>query len=839
MNIISIIVLLIIIIMMASSQVEIAPSSPFAVHNPRRRDPCFNQLVIPNDNTNSSSSSSSRHIDLWVHQPQWQTQTTTTKTTPNNDTNSNNNNDDNRGKNNDKHKHKQKQTDDKWARAREIVFDHHRHPKPERLVDEEVSNLRGVSSLVQKWRGFEAEAKFSGNRTSNTINSPDNVPPVLMTSTSAGGGGEDDPFGEDWESSSTTTNVAFSAPASSRGRDSDATEIERLRVADIIRKLTDDVVTSSESPPRPRTSVDQTTTATAEQRCCFSLSSPRIRGRQAYNDLLTQMERDKQNELQGLLGRKPVSKFSHRGRIQALLRFRFLRRGSMMEPPPHPQQGRPSNTTIQSHNKPMPSPALVHLRERVDPCAQNVSDPAAAATSLYQQGKENESNQLITNSVESCLRQDEDFDHRETSPLSRFMSQETNYESSNESLDRTFQNKEEEEETATLVQINNFTAQETNYDDELRGDCDDDPHKVSEELNNNNNNINMFWVSDVSHPEVGWQELHSDYQQQGNSTDWIDEVSRPRSDWEDLRQARYQEMLDPFVDNEEIRALLGRRSVSTFLSSGLRERIDRVMISRSEGKQSDLKSNNQTPQRKDERLPEQEEHEQEEEALVSEEDTEQDAQGGGYGDYFDEYEEAESSVGQQYDECDDYADNVTASPAPSWPQNQAHDLCDYSYQAASPCTQQSSSYYSQDNAPNSSYRSQPAIEMELIYDLRGHMEQLHQEMSELRKSIKCCMDMQMKMQRSIKNEVANAVALNHSDPKNGGRKPVKRVTSGGRCCICCKMQVDSLLYRCGHMCTCFKCAHELQWSSGKCPICRAPILDVVRTYSNHSSYKPI
>lgn len=50
--------------------------------------------------------------------------------------------------------------------------------------------------------------------------------------------------------------------------------------------------------------------------------------------------------------------------------------------------------------------------------------------------------------------------------------------------------------------------------------------------------------------------------------------------------------------------------------------------------------------------------------------------------------------------------------------------------------------------------------MELMCDLRGHMEQLHQEMSELRKAIKCCMDMQMKLQRSIKKEVA--VALNHS-----------------------------------------------------------------------------
>lgn len=72
----------------------------------------------------------------------------------------------------------------------------------------------------------------------------------------------------------------------------------------------------------------------------------------------------------------------------------------------------------------------------------------------------------------------------------------------------------------------------------------------------------MYWVSAVSHPEVGWQELHSDYEQQeGSNREWIDEVSRPRSDWEDLRQARYQEMLDPFLDNEEIRALLGRSAI--------------------------------------------------------------------------------------------------------------------------------------------------------------------------------------------------------------------------------------------------------------------------------------
>ncbi|RRT66917.1 hypothetical protein B296_00038758 [Ensete ventricosum] len=38
--------------------------------------------------------------------------------------------------------------------------------------------------------------------------------------------------------------------------------------------------------------------------------------------------------------------------------------------------------------------------------------------------------------------------------------------------------------------------------------------------------------------------------------------------------------------------------------------------------------------------------------------------------------------------------------------------------------------------------------------------------------------------------------------------------------------------RCGHMCTCFKCACQLQWNSGLCPICGSPIVDVVRTFPN-------
>ncbi|RDX89692.1 Protein neuralized, partial [Mucuna pruriens] len=105
------------------------------------------------------------------------------------------------------------------------------------------------------------------------------------------------------------------------------------------------------------------------------------------------------------------------------------------------------------------------------------------------------------------------------------------------------------------------------------------------------------------------------------------------------------------------------------------------------------------------------------------------------------------------------------------------------------------------------------------------MEQLYHEIAELRKSIKGCMDMQMQLQQSM-NPDANTV----KKEKKKEKKSHNRVPKKGNCCICYEMKVDSLLYRCGHMCTCLKCANELQWNSGKCPICRAKIVDVVRVY---------
>ena len=63
-------------------------------------------------------------------------------------------------------------------------------------------------------------------------------------------------------------------------------------------------------------------------------------------------------------------------------------------------------------------------------------------------------------------------------------------------------------------------------------------------------------------------------------------------------------------------------------------------------------------------------------------------------------------------------------------------------------------------------------------------------------------------------------------------EPVKpsEPMNGKECAVCYEQQVNSVLYTCGHICMCYDCSVKQWKTNGCCPICRAPIRDVIRTY---------
>lgn len=52
----------------------------------------------------------------------------------------------------------------------------------------------------------------------------------------------------------------------------------------------------------------------------------------------------------------------------------------------------------------------------------------------------------------------------------------------------------------------------------------------------------------------------------------------------------------------------------------------------------------------------------------------------------------------------------------------------------------------------------------------------------------------------------------------------------GKCTICLELDVDTVLYKCGHMCVCYGCGMNLKAREAACPLCRAPIRDIIRIY---------
>ncbi|KAJ1289044.1 hypothetical protein BS78_02G135100 [Paspalum vaginatum] len=583
--------------------------------------------------------------------------------------------------------------------------------------------------------------------------------------------------------------------------------------------------------------------------------APRIRGRQARLELVMRMAADRQAELHRLSQHRAVSDFPHRNRIHALLRGRFLRNGGLPEerrPPSvaarelgqlrqrHPVSGlrlenlvrgqadsqvdassahdielstndhsesRPSETTQETHERTSENISLEQIDgmaitpgfESGSPSIAEVfSGSHSQAESQDDLGQERRDWQQFPDSV---VGESERSWHENGDTISSHEG--TAVEDDHDHLP-------EANEESTSVDHLREGHEESISDDSLpempeeQHDSDHLP-AVLEELHEHNNNhvqeshgewstdgrpIEVYdeWQSDHL-PEVN-EEWHDDDESNDTADNWHDNNSDQPIDHDAALIRRANTFIpgdDDNVYSTELRELLNRRSVSNLLHSSFRENLDRLIRSYVERQGRgplpwSLEGTTPAPNSTDQNQEQQRE---------------------------DEDQELQDTVDRP----------PLVIPPPPMPPRQPlwH-----------------SELHHNNWIRQNIHRSSSDIEWEAINDLRADMARLQQGMSHMQRMLEACMDMQLELQRSVRQEVS--AALNRFIGEQGESKEI--IDDGskwinvrkGTCCICCETPIDSLLYRCGHMCTCSKCANELVRGGGKCPLCRAPIIEVIRAY---------
>ncbi|RVW39065.1 Protein neuralized [Vitis vinifera] len=564
----------------------------------------------------------------------------------------------------------------------------------------------------------------------------------------------------------------------------------------------------------------------------------RFRGRQALLDLLVRIETERQRELQGLLEHRAVSDFAHRNRIQSFLRGRFLRNERPIEEERPPSMA--ASELVQLRQRHTVSGLSSDFRNQMARwIGTSVVDPSPVGTwngYLYREWEWEGFRSRLENIVRGQVSSHSDTQTNNNSNDSTNnqtqtnTSQELQHENNEQSQPRSQENDIQLPEDLagnmeSTTPIESMNWQETanqggnwheqaaadereNWQQSTYDEFNDWRDGAAEDMDGTwqENSVNDWPQGSPGNAhggEVVPQETHGGWSENVSREaveSWSEGPSDPPRTRRTVPVRRINRFHPPDDDNVysmELRELLSRRSVSNLLRSGFRESLDQLIQSYVERQGRapidwDLHRNLPTPA-----SPEQDEEQQRDE--------------------------------QNEDQRDSIARPSLVLPSPPVPPPQPLWHQDLHHTNWPRHSMHRSEIF------ELSVHADMEQEWEMINDLRADMAKLQQGMNHMQRMLEACMDMQLELQRSVRQEVS--AALNRSAGEPGMSVETSEDGSKwghvrkGTCCVCCDSHIDSLLYRCGHMCTCSKCANELVRGGGKCPLCRAPIVEVIRAYS--------
>ncbi|KAK4790241.1 hypothetical protein SAY86_017545 [Trapa natans] len=618
----------------------------------------------------------------------------------------------------------------------------------------------------------------------------------------------------------------------------------------------------------------------------------KVCGRQVLLDMLKKSERDRQQEIQSLLEHQPVSQFAHRNRIQSLLRGRFLRNesyvvgerscsssaselgllrqrqtvsglregflsrmetrsqasSSLSRTPSSVDdndngsdqghliclddslngtsgESRPSNIYNNTSelcdigdDSEVNSGGITVLEStdggegRQDPIVENELSSHQRSGSVREGGGVSQDRATTGLSHESILDESPYHSHQVTEAPLVFSASRREETSSSNLLQHA------DDLGGSIAQ--NLTGQDSvdvvqqpDHDFE-NGDHHETTVEPVEQIDatDENVNVNQFgssWLQDhYVNDDVEGSSYLFELPDDGNQDDDFQEAIQS---W--LGQPSSQDIVsntqvrtfylpdDNNVYNGELQELLSRRSVSNLLSSGFRQSLDQLIQSYVErqGQASDEPGIHENSLQN---------------STTAEHNLEQ----------------LDGDDGSQTDAIGSPQASFPALPVPSMPM-QLHWDRDLH----------------RDNWSQHDGHRHLGFEWDTISDLRIDMARLQQRMNDMQRMLGTCMSMQVELQGLIRQEVSAACSRPMASPVdslNSSSESASDVCETnnladdskwehvrkGVCCICLSSNIDSLLYRCGHMCTCLKCADRLVKSQGKCPMCRAPVVEVIRAY---------